>query len=164
AWGADRAQVAALRIEDPYAPGGGKIKVALNVRLHAVQCFLPRYLLCEVDENGALVNRPVALYGVTCDRLTFRIPVADVEVLLIGRQDDAIGTLQLVGEQAQSAVFPGEDPAKGQFLARVLKKFWQTEGRIGEVERPVRAVDEIDGTVKALPLVLLCQYREASIA
>jgi len=38
-----------------------------------------------------------------------------------------MGTLQLVGEQAQSAVFPGEDPAKGQFLARVLKEFWQTD-------------------------------------
>src|SRR5256885_13472418 len=65
---------------------------------------------------------------------------------------------------AQSAVFPGEDPAKGQFLARVLKEFWQTEGRIGEVERPVRAVDEIVGTVKALTPIPLREYREGTIA
>src|SRR5207248_9719449 len=100
------------------------------------------------------VNCIVALFRIQSDRLSFRIPVADVEVFLIGRKVDAIGTLQLVGEQAQSGVCPGEDRAKGQFLARVLKESWQPGRRIGEVERPIRAVDEIVGTVKALALVL----------
>src|SRR4029077_13866145 len=81
--GGDRAQVASLSIENPYAAGRGEIQVAAHVRLHAVHRFLPRYLVCEVDKNDAVSEPPVATHGISSDRLRLRIPVADIPVLLV---------------------------------------------------------------------------------
>src|SRR5205823_1425291 len=80
--------------------------------------------------------------------------------LLVGRESDSVGSDQLGCGQLHLAVLDAEDAAERQLLARIVVDARQPERWVGEVERAVRAVDEVVGAVEALALVAIGEHRE----
>src|SRR5262249_33663185 len=132
--------------------------------LHTVERLFPGDLLSQIDQHLPRAECAVVVYRIAGHGFRGRVPVADVQVLLVGREDDAVRAFELAGEQPQSPIPPGEDPTKGQFLPRVVKKFRQAKGWVREIQRPVGAVDEIVRAVEALALVAIRQHGESAVA
>src|SRR5215469_2422845 len=53
--------------------------------------------------------------------------------------------------------------AVGQFLSRIVEEFGQAERGVGEVQRPVRPVNEVVRAIEPLPFVAVSQYRQDAV-
>ena len=90
----------ALKIQMP--PGADRYRLPQHVDLDAVERFLSRDLLREIDERLGASEGAVPLHGKTRHGLRGRIPVADVEELLVGRERDAVRSFEVVGSAADA--------------------------------------------------------------
>ena len=83
--------------------------------------------------------------------------VVDVEDLLIGREGKAVRPLEVVDQQVQPALrVDPEDAVERQLLP--LDAAAQAVRRVGEVDRAVRADDDVVGAVQLLALVVRRQH------
>src|SRR5205823_13997047 len=94
----DGVEVAPVGRDDPHAAGSAGVDVAGRVDLQAVDGVLPgRAGHVEQDIRGSL-REVVAL-----DDLRVRVPVADVQVALVGREGDAVRPGQRVVDDLERA-------------------------------------------------------------
>src|SRR3954451_7635157 len=100
---------------------------------------------------------------VTHDDLASFVPIVHVQIFLIGRKREAIGTFELRAYRLELAVDEAEDAAIRQFLARVVEELWQGKGWVGEKERAIRAIDKIVWAVQAFAFVAIRENRELAI-
>ena len=117
----------------------------------------------HVEEHLATGHRAAIVERVPHDDLFGGVPVADVEVALIGRQRDAIRPRQLRGNQRHLAVAHGEDAAERQLLLRVCECRGQAERRVGEVQGPVGGVHEVVGAVQPLAVILVGEDGDVAV-
>src|SRR6516165_115011 len=83
--------------------------------------------------------------------------------MFAGRQCDAAGRGQLRSDQEHGAVTDREDAAERQFLAGVAEPSRQAERRVGEVQRPVRAVHQVMGAVQPLSYVTIGEHGDVTV-
>ena len=160
----DRAEGLAFTGEDPDAAGTGAVEVSLLIDLHAVGAAGTFIRSCVVEEFS-FGEGAVGLNAVAHPYL-LRLGVADVEIFLVGRKGDAVGTGEVADEKLQLCTSGG---CAGFLFERVRDTVdavdlellggvgvflrGQTVGRIGEVERAVGFVDEVVGAVELLALI-----------
>src|SRR5260221_783526 len=150
------AQVLALLVEYVYAAGAGGEEMALGVDLHAVG--QPLAFGADpargVEADAPVRDRAVRLDVVGHPDRALRVRVGDVQRLVIGRERDPVGPGEFLRQQAQLAVLADTvDALEVELFFRVLHLARETVGRIGEVERAVRVVDEVVRAVEPLALV-----------
>src|SRR5579883_2517963 len=130
--GYDAPQESAVRIEDPDTGRSGAIDVAQLVDFHPVRHSLCVGTCLELRPNPAARQAAVGRHVERADVKTCR--VVDVESLLVGREGDPVGSLEVIGQQMKLArdVDP-IDAVEGKLLA--LGQAWKSVGRIGEEDR-----------------------------
>src|SRR5205823_9296449 len=120
----------------------GDVKVSGLVDFHSIEGVLTGRA-CHVEKDSAVTDRAIGLDVITHHYLLILVPVADVEIFLVGRKSDAVRSGEILRHELEIPIFHGEDATEGQLLARIVEELWQTKWRIGEVERSVAAVNKI---------------------
>src|SRR5688572_19901424 len=82
-WSSDGPQMLPSRRDDPQAAWPGDINVAALVYLHTINGVLA-VPAGQVEEEAAVLNPAVRLDLIAMDNFPF-IPVADIEIFLVGR-------------------------------------------------------------------------------
>src|SRR6266481_5175881 len=163
-WADNRAQMLALRGDNPQTTGARHVKIALLIDLHPVERVLA-FSRPHIEEDFSVRQRSIRLYLVPHDDLFLLIPVVYVEVLLVGRKCKPIRATQFVGQQLD--LFPvsryAEDTAVGQFFSWIVEELRESERRVGEIQRSVGLVDEVIGTVEPLSFVAVGQHRKLPV-
>src|SRR6266481_1659802 len=133
-WADNRAQMLALRGDNPQTTGARHVKIALLIDLHPVERVLA-FSRPHIEADFSVRQRSIRLYLVPHDDLFLLIPVVYVEVLLVGRECEPIRPAQFLGQQLD--VVPvwrhPEDAAVGQFFTWIVEKLRESERRIGEI-------------------------------
>src|SRR5437870_9381898 len=116
---AQRAQVLAVRVEDPQPTGAAYIHVAALVHFHAVDgVFAGR--AGHVEEQFALAECAVSVGGITEDNLLLLVPIADEKEFLIGRKRQSIRTSEVRADELHLAVADVIDAEVRLLAARVI--------------------------------------------
>jgi len=97
-----RGDVFASRRENPHAPGSRAVQIPRLVYFDPVGTSFAR-IGCGIEEKFSLGQRAIRFHPVAHPGL-LRLGIADVEKLLIGRKDDAIGPGQILDQKLQ--IFP----------------------------------------------------------
>src|SRR5689334_18173881 len=93
-----RTEVLAFRRNDPEAARTGNVKVAELIDFHPIErVFTGRR--GHVEKHDAVRYRAFGMRFVTHNDLLTIVPVGDVEVLLVGRESDAIRTGKVLAEE-----------------------------------------------------------------
>ena len=144
----------AVRREDPDAFRTGSVDITLRIHLQTIGNAL-FFRAGEIVEDAAVGNRAVGSHVVAHPEPLLLIGIRDVECLLVGRQRDPVGTGEVLDDGLQPAVSVQEDAVERQFLGGIVILLEQSVGRIGEIERSVRTVDQIVRAVEPVALEFL---------
>ncbi len=139
----DHAQVRAVGLEHPDAGCAGDVEVAQHVQLHAVGRAGLRVV--HIGDDATVGQRAVGLHVEGPHMAMGR--VVDIQDRLVGREGQAVGALEVVGQQLERAV--GED-AIDAVMRLLLLLGLDAIGRVGEVDRAVRFHHHVVGAVQAL--------------
>src|SRR5258708_7054608 len=85
---------------NPQAAWTGYVKVARFVDLHSVQRV---FTACarHVEKDFAVAHRAIGLHVITHHNLLLLVPVADVEVFLVGRKSDAVRPGEILSDELE---------------------------------------------------------------
>ncbi len=148
---------------DPQTVGRSKVEVARCIDLDAVERFLAGHFLRQVNEGFARAQRAVATDREAQHDFALRVPVADIEMLAVRCEGDAVRTLELVAQQSRAAAVGAIHAAERQLLARIVVELRQAEWRIGEVDGAIRRVHEVVRTVQAFALIAVREHCLAAV-
>ena len=151
--------------QDSAGPGGED--VALLVDLQAIgQAGTPFFEPgCRIEEDLAVGDRAIVLYVVDHPDGLIGIRARHVELLLIGREADAVGAGYVLCQEDRRGGALGQTihSLEGQLLGRVIHALFEAVGGVGEIEVAVGVVDRIVGAVEAFAIVVGCQRLEAPV-
>src|SRR5262249_43411180 len=111
-------------------------KISLLVDLDPIQRIFA-FSMGHVEEEPAIRKGPVSTDLIAHDDFLVVIPVADIEIFLVRREGNTIGTLEIGAHQLQFSFVEAEDAAVGQFLSRVAIEFGKSKRRVSEEQRPI---------------------------
>src|SRR5205823_6461197 len=77
----------------------------------------------------------------------------DVKEAFVRGERQAVRSREVRAHKPQLTVMDGIDPGEWHLAARVIMELWQSEGRIGEKQRAIAAIDEIVRRVQTLTIV-----------
>ena len=103
---------------DPARPAG--VEVARLVDLESVDRVLAvggRH----VEQHARVGHPAIGAELVAHHDLAVGVPVSDVEVALVGGEGEAVGPLELVGDQQHPAVADGEHAAEPKLLVGIVE-------------------------------------------
>src|SRR5271157_4811759 len=160
----NRPQVFAVWRDDPYSAGTRHVEITLLVDLHPIEGILA-FSRSHIEKDFAARESSIRVNFVTQDDLPLLLPVVHVEVFLIGRESEPVRAAKILRDQLDG--FPvrrhAKDPAIGQLFPWIIEELRQSKWRIGEIQRSVRLVDEIVGTVEPLSFIAVSQHRKLTI-
>ena len=141
-------------IDHPDTPRSYRVEVSIRVESHAVRIAgsLPG---AHVHEQPPVRHGTVRLDVVAHDDPLVR--VVDKERLFIRRQYDAVGSVEVLQQQAQPAVLQEKDPLIGQLLLEIPRAESTATARVGEIQRPIGSKYQVVGTVQALAFIAIGQ-------
>src|SRR5438309_9595502 len=89
----------------------------------------------------------------------------DVAWSFCGPQGEAIGAAQFVRQKLDDlAVWRhAEHAAVRQLLAWIVEELWESEWRIGEIQRSIRSTYQIVTAVELLAFLAISQHRQLTI-
>src|SRR5215207_5352581 len=126
----DQPELLAPGRQDPDAAGTADVEVAVAVDLDAVDGVLARRVGHVVEDLAAADGVAVGVDLVAHHDLALDVPVADVEVALVGREREPVRAAELVGDERHGAVACFEDAAERQLLGGVVEGVGQPERRV----------------------------------
>src|SRR6266851_7867732 len=151
----DRAEMLAVRREDPDAVGAGDVDVALLVELHPVdEAALRQVAVPDVLGEHAAVGKRVVRADVEHADVRAR-RVVDVEQRLVGREAKPVRLLEIVDEQLDVAATGGEpvDALEVEILLALEPEARHAPvRRVGEDDRAVPRDEHIVRAVQILAL------------
>src|SRR5437868_4518851 len=154
----------ALGRNNPEAAGSRYVQISLLINLHAVECVfaLGRG---HVEKDFSVRQSAIGVHFVSHDDLLLSVPIVDVEVLLIWREGQTVRSLQIGGQQLDLLAIwrDAEYTAVGQFFTWIIEELRQPKRWIGEIQRSIRLVDEIVGTVEPPPFIAISEDCELAI-
>src|SRR5262245_1470478 len=106
----------AVSVENPHPAGCGEIQIPSSVDFDPIERFVAWNLARQIDERFAGTDTSVPAHPEAGHGLGRRIPVADIQVILIGREGDSVRTLQVPGDELQLSGVPAEYAAPRQLL------------------------------------------------
>src|SRR5271165_465231 len=160
----NRPQVFAVWRDDPYSAGTRHVEITLLVDLHPIEGILA-FSRSHNEKDFAARESSIRVNFVTQDDLPLLLPVVHVEVFLIGRESEPVRAAKILRDQLDG--FPvrrhAKDPAIGQLFPWIIEELRQSKWRIGEIQRSVRLVDEIVGTVESLSFIAVSQHGKLAV-
>ena len=148
----EQAEAGAVGGDHPDTAGAADEQVAGRIDLDPVD-GVGTGLAGEVDELDGVGQVAGGVDVVAHDDLVVEVPVADVQVALVGREGDPVRAGELVGQQRDLAVTSAEHAAERQLAVGVVGLLGEAERRVGEEQRAVGAEHQVVGAVQPPALV-----------
>src|SRR5207249_11186091 len=108
-------------------------------------------------------QRSVRAYFITRHNFFLRIPVGDVQIFFVRRERYPVWPFKIGAYELELTFVKGENTTVRQLLTRIVEELRQAEGRIGEEQSSIRAIDEVVGAVEPLAFVSVGQHGQMTV-